>query len=262
MDSKSLTGCSTHPAAVLPVEQRGEDRRGVEARDGQPVDGAGAVDQRDRATVAQRRVVLDGGIARPGRGHTLCRPAAEMTASRNCGVSCSAVGRAAGSLEVMASRMARPVVGKVRRNRRLVLEAREGRLDRVARVGHRAREALQQDEPERVDVARRGGRLPHRLLGAEVGGRPGRLALVGLRRCARDAAGDAEVGQSCPGAERGGAVRDEHDVRRLDVAVDDAVGVHVLERLGDVVRDLGDLLERQLPLAQDGRPGRCRRRAP
>ncbi len=61
---------------------------------------------------------------------------------------------------------------------------------------------------------------------------------------------DPEVGQLAARPAVPSAVVDGHDVRRLDVAVHDALVVHVLQRFGEVVADVRDVLERHRTLLQ------------
>ena len=58
--------------------------------------------------------------------------------------------------------------------------------------------------------------------------------------CGRTELGEAEVEQLC-------ASRGEHDVGRLQVAMDDPVAVRVIERAGDLDRADQRLVERQSP---------------
>ena len=136
--------------------------------------------------------------------------------------------------------------------------ARDDRLR--ARPGERrlAGEHLVQHRAERVDVAARVDRaLAHRLLGAHVLRRAEREARLrhALRRrrcCTRER--DAEVGD-----ERVPVL--QQDVLRLDVAMDDAVPVRVVERVGDLARDARRASSiGQLPLALEPRAQRLARR--
>ena len=118
--------------------------------------------------------------------------------------------------------------------------AGERRLAGEHLVGHGA---------ERVHVAPGADlALAHRLLGRHVGRRAERHP--GLRHAVAagllHGEGDAEVG------DQGGAVL-EQDVLRLDVAMDDALAVGVVERGGDLPREPERLVHRELPLA--GQPG-------
>ena len=100
----------------------------------------------------------------------------------------------------------------------------------VSGEGRLAGEHLVEQGAERVEVAAGAGGLAERLLGRQVGHRADEGAAAhsgpGLRR------GQAEI------AEPGAPVVVDPDVRRLQVAVDDAARVGVLERAGDVRRDL------------------------
>ena len=86
-------------------------------------------------------------------------------------------------------------------------------------------EQLVEHETERVDVAARGHLAAGELLGRHVGRR------AGAQRFAGDA-GQAEVGDPDLAA----AV--EHDVRRLEIAMDDAAIVRRGEAGADLPRDL------------------------
>ena len=138
----------------------------------------------------------------------------------------------------------RHVVAK-RRNarRRLGHLGREQPARRVVRVRDAAREQLVQHDPGRVDVAALVG-APLGLLGRHVVRRAGRD-----RRAARagDRLGHAEVGQDqllvALAAVVGGNGL-EHDVGRLQVAVDDPERVRDLETLGDPEADPDRLLDR------------------
>jgi hypothetical protein len=129
-----------------------------------------------------------------------------------------------------------------RRLRQLVHDPVEDGL-RVPVEGRRARHALVQHHAERVDVRAAVHLARHHLLGAQVGERSHEGAA--LREPALGGgAREAEVHHPHP--QPGGLLRD-HDVVRLDVAVDDALGVAVLERLGDLDGDLHDLAEGRAP---------------
>ena len=109
----------------------------------------------------------------------------------------------------------------------------ERRLAQQHLIGHRAK---------RIDIASRGDLpLPHRLLGAHVVRGAQRHPGLGHPGAAGTAhgQGDAEVG------DEGGAVVEE-DVLRLDVAVDDAVAVGVIQRRGNFARDPNRVRNRQL----------------
>jgi hypothetical protein len=127
----------------------------------------------------------------------------------------------------------------------------EDRLRARARERRLATEHLVENAPEGVDVALR-TRVPVRggLLGAHVirrAEREPRLGQPALPRRA-DGQGDAEV------SNEGAAVLKE-DVRRLDVPVDNALAVGIVQGSGDVDRDPERLFHRKLalpiePLAQ------------
>ena len=87
-----------------------------------------------------------------------------------------------------------------------------------------------EDDPERVHVARRRDGLSGRLLRRHVRGCADQRARLGERVGARDP-GDSEVRD--PGA----AFLVEDDVRRLQIAVDEAVLMRMGEARGDLGRD-------------------------
>ncbi len=124
--------------------------------------------------------------------------------------------------------------------------------DRVAApVRVLAAPALVQRQGERVDVGL-GARLEALgLLGGHVGERADHVA--GRRQPGRVGdQGDAEVHQL--GAR---LAVDDLDVLRLDVAVDDAARVGVVERLAEVGADLADLAVRQRVFAGQAGEGRA-----
>ncbi len=117
---------------------------------------------------------------------------------------------------------------QVRRDVRRAVQARDGGLEGVPRVLATRGDALQQHQPERVDVGRGPDRLSADLLRGEVRRGPDDHAGRGdVRGVGQD--GDAEVRQV------GASLGVEQDVARLDVAVHDAVAVHV----GEGVRQCG-----------------------
>ena len=131
--------------------------------------------------------------------------------------------------------------------RTLGQHAGDDRLRRRADVGRLAGEHLVRQRAERVDVgAAVDDAIARRLLGAHVlrraerqsGLRDARAAGVG------DGEGDAEVGD-----ERLAFL--EEDVLRLQIAVDDALAVGVVERAGDRRRDAHGLIDRELLLADE-----------
>ena len=100
-----------------------------------------------------------------------------------------------------------------------------------ARTGLTPARRLVEDEPERVEVAALVDALARRLLRGHVGERAHDVARARERLVAGEV-GDAEVGQLGRAVGRARAVGDHH-VLRLDVAVDDAALVGVLERVGE-----------------------------
>jgi hypothetical protein len=115
---------------------------------------------------------------------------------------------------------------------------RDDRDGVVAEERRSARHHLVEHRAERVEVAARLGRTAERLLRRHVRDRADDHA---LERQARAIAGDREAEV----AELRRAVGHEPHVGRLDVAVDDAAGVRVLERATQLVGDAERLLERQ-----------------
>ena len=124
-----------------------------------------------------------------------------------------------------------------------------------------ADEHLVQHASERVEVAPPVHRLAGGLLGAHVRRAcrpiaPICVSVEPVRRCGvRQRLADPEVGD-----ERVPLV--QQDVLGLDVAVDDVVTVRVVERVGDLARDAGRLLDRQLRRrARAGRAATARPRS-
>ena len=101
-----------------------------------------------------------------------------------------------------------------------------------------AREHLVEDDAERVDVAALGRRLAGRLLGGDVLRTADDAAGLRELRAGEDL-GDAEVGQL-----EDAVVADE-DVRRLEIAMDDAVIVDMLEGRADLEGDVDRVAPRE-----------------
>ena len=109
--------------------------------------------------------------------------------------------------------------------------------DRHRSLAHEGRspgEQLIHDHPERVQVAAPIGDMALGLLRAEVGSRPDHRSGAGELFGVVEGAGDAEVG------DLHGAVGGEQDVRRLDVAMHQTLGVCCGEGRGHLESDLGD----------------------
>ena len=118
-----------------------------------------------------------------------------------------------------------------------------------------ARQRLVEHEPQRVDVGGALQALAARLLGGHVGERPHDVA--GARQhVAVGHPRDPEVRELRDAAALLGLVGAD-DVRGLDVAVDDAARVGVLERVAERHADAQHVAVRQLALAQE-----LRERAP
>ena len=132
-----------------------------------------------------------------------------------------------------------PVLAQLLRDERVGLQAGHRRGDRLPREGELTGEAFEQHEPERIDVAGRADEVAEHLLGTQVGRGAGGVRLFVAARL-RGVERDAEVGEPRVRTELGGAIFDDQHIRRLDVAVYDSTGMYVVERLGEVVADLGD----------------------
>ena len=143
------------------------------------------------------------------------------------------------------------------RLRDLVDDAVEDRLQ-FAREGRIADEAFVEDGAERVDVRPRVEGARGDLLGGEVGHRADQRA--GLRQARLGVrAGEAEVHDAH--ADGGTFLPRDHDVGRLDVPVDDAARVAVVEGVGDLDADVDDVAQMQRLLPNRGAAASCRRRA-
>jgi hypothetical protein len=112
--------------------------------------------------------------------------------------------------------------------------------------------ALVQRQGERVDVGLGARRPPLRLLGRHVGEGADDVADRGQGGVVGEV-GDTEVHQLRP---RLGVLDDLH-VLRLDVAMDDAARVGVVERLAEVGADLADLAVRELAGVGEAGQGRA-----
>ncbi|MFO1077572.1 MAG: hypothetical protein U1E73_07585 [Planctomycetota bacterium] len=110
---------------------------------------------------------------------------------------------------------------------------------RARRERRRQRQALVQGDGQRVDVGGGGDlQIAAQLLGRRVDGRAGEAA--GVRELERGVAREAEVGEH-----RFAAAAQQH-VRRLDVAVHEAGGVHGGERVGDAQAEPDEVLHEVL----------------
>ena len=150
-----------------------------------------------------------------------------------------------------ARELRRQVAARARERRQRAADAADGRGGRGAAHGVDAGERLVEDERQRVEVRLLADLASLALLGRHVGERAEHVA--GAReRVLADEAGAAEVGELGGGGERLrrrrailARVRDEH-VLRLDVAMDHAARVSVLERAGEREADLQHLLVLEL----------------
>ena len=124
----------------------------------------------------------------------------------------------------------------------------------------RARQHPEEDDPERVDVARGSGRLSRRLLRREVCGRAEYRPRLGQGSRAGNATSQPEVAELRP------AFLVEHDVGGLEVAVDEPAGVEVREPRGHPQRHASRLGGRQRLVPQAflerpaGQPLECHER--
>ena len=157
-----------------------------------------------------------------------------------------AAGRRLGHrLQADRLQVARDLVVEPARRPRLVLQHLQQEHAAVAAERPLAGEQLVEDDAEAVDVAAGVDRvrLAAGLLGRHVGRRAEHLAVGRHRRVVGVALGQAEVHEVRL------AVGVEQDVRRLDVAVDDAERVRAAERVGDLGDEArgGVRLERPRP---------------
>ena len=126
-----------------------------------------------------------------------------------------------------------------------VQPAGDDRLSRRSREGRFSHQHFIDDTAERVDVGARGDvAVAQRLLGAHVGRRADGDAGGGEPFAGRgiERAGDSEIGHHRFAV-------GEQDVLRFDVAVDQPVGMGVLECAGHLRRDANRLTHRQLLVA-------------
>ncbi len=143
------------------------------------------------------------------------------------------VAELAGQVGTEAAQRARSAADRARR-----------RGGRRAAIRVLAAPALVQGQSERVDVGLGAGGLALGLLGGHVGEGADDVAGRGQGGAVGEA-GDAEVHQLGAEFPLGG----DEDVLRLDVAVDDAARVGVVERLAEVGADLADLAVAERPFA-------------
>ena len=118
----------------------------------------------------------------------------------------------------------------------------------LAREGRLPGEAFIEDRPERVEVGPPVEAAGRDLLRAEV--RHGAHERAGLREAVLGGR-EREAEVHHPGADMARVVARRHDVLGLDVAVDDAAGVAVVERLGDLRPDVEDVAEAERAFAQE-----------
>ena len=140
-----------------------------------------------------------------------------------------------------------------RRLRDLVDDAVQDRLD-LTGEGRLADEAFVEHDAERVDVRAAVEGPRGDLLGREVGDGPHERARLGEARLG-GGVGEAEVHHAHAHARAAFLARD-HDVGGLDVAVNDAARVAVVEGLGDLDADVHDLAEAQRLVADESQQGR------
>ena len=158
-----------------------------------------------------------------------------------------------------------------RRRRALADQAHRLGQRRAAHVDRQSPgEQLVEQDAERVDVAAHVevARVAVGLLGAHVGQGAGEGAAVladgRRRRFAAGDAGDAEVEHLHRGRAVGRGRGQHHDVRRLEIQVDDAALMRVRDRVADgqADRDARGDLRRACPVAAARAPRRRERRRP
>jgi hypothetical protein len=126
-----------------------------------------------------------------------------------------------------------------------VVDLRHQDLDDAALERQRPGEQEVAEHAERVDVARDGRRAAGGALGCEVVRAAADAAfLVGGVAASREPEVEQADDTSPACAARTGHLGGEHDVLRLDVAVDDAALVNVIECLGDLTEDVDRALHR------------------
>ncbi len=191
---------------------------------------------------AHRRRALDGNVRRHRLRMLRCR----MATLRRIGERArEVVGRLPALVRLLGERaqdhrleLIRDRRAQAPRRRRRRVQMIFDDLDRIfAHERPPPGDELEEHDAERVQVAARVGGQAARLLRAEIAGRAEHRAR--LRQLLMIAVvghfGEPEVEQLDD--EAGAAAVDEHDVRRLDVAMDDAEPVRVLERRGHAARD-------------------------
>ncbi len=130
------------------------------------------------------------------------------------------------------------------------VQSRDGGFHGTAGVFELTLDAFEQDQPQGVDVACRTKVGAAGLFRAQVRGGPHHGAGGGQPGSVHHA-GDPEIGEFRP-QRLPGTDRNEQDVCRLDVPVDDAERVHVGEGVGHAGSDDGDLSQRQRTVPDPG----------
>ena len=207
-------------AATSEPEQRERTERGSERHRARRASRRDAAQRGAAPAAAGRRAGgASGPSCRRSRRTPPCRLATSSPHDRK---------RSAGSFASPRSKTASIAGGserskpRRRRDRRRRVRGGLGR-ERLRQVRPAAAEQLERDDGEPVAVARRGRRAADGLLGRHVARRAEDRADARQRDVARDPR-DPEVGHAHL------AVAAEHQVRRLDVAMDDARGVRRVER--------------------------------
>ena len=184
------------------------------------------------------------GGARSGRPSSETSPSASASASNSSSSVAALLGLGPHGAVERRGQLGRQVGAVARQRREHGADPARRRARRAGAHRVRARERLVEDQAERVEVGARVHGPARGLLGRHVGERAHDVARQRQRVLAGEV-GDAEVGQLRRRAARGRAVGHDH-VLRLDVAVDDAALVGVVERVGEREADAQHVAVRQL----------------
>ena len=136
---------------------------------------------------------------------------------------------------------------RAKRRRHLVRDPVEDGLN-LARERRLSGETLVEDRPEGIDVRTAVERPGGDLLGAEVGHRPDERSRL---REPVLGGGEREAEVHDAGSDAAPVLARRHDVLGLDVPVDDAAGVAVVEALGNLDADVENVPETERPVAEE-----------